>query len=208
MTRAWLAGLGLGLFVAAQVGPVSLLCIRTSTRSGFRAGASVGLGAAAVDLLYATLGVLGAATVIGLTPVRLGLGVAGTVVLAVMGIRTLQAASRIRLGAEAVDEVEVPARAFRTGLIATASNPLTILSWAAIFGAAATASLLQTWDAAAALLLGVGIGSAAWFLVLSGVSSHAGRRFGPRTLGVIDTVSGVGLLLFAALLGARTVRDA
>jgi len=208
MVRAWIAGLSLGLFVAAQVGPVSLLCIRTSARSGFRAGASIGLGAAVIDLFYATLGVLGAATVIGLTPVRLALGVAGTVVLAVMGLGTLRAASRIRLGAETTNEVDVPAHAFRTGLIVTASNPLTVLSWAAIFGAAATASLLGNWQDAVVLLVGVAIGSATWFLGLAVVSSRAGRRMGPRTLGVIDTVSGVGLLAFAAILGIRTVRDA
>jgi len=207
MVHAWIAGLGLGCFVAAQVGPVSLLCIRTSTRSGFRAGAAVGLGAAAIDLLYATLGVLGAATVVGLTPVRLGLGLVGMLVLAVMGVRTLRAASRIRLGAETNDEVDVPARALRTGLVATASNPLTILSWTAIFGAAATASLLDSRSSAVALLLGVGIGSAAWFLGLSAVSSRAGRLLGPRSLAAIDTVAGVGLLLFAAVLGVRTIRE-
>ena len=46
VNSAFVAGLLLGGFVAAQVGPVSLLCIRTSTRSGFRVGVSVGLGAA------------------------------------------------------------------------------------------------------------------------------------------------------------------
>jgi threonine/homoserine/homoserine lactone efflux protein len=207
MLRAWIAGLGLGLFVAAQVGPVSLLCIRTSARSGLLAGAAVGFGAAVIDFAYATLGVLGAATIIGLPPVRLGLGIAGTVVLTVMGIRTLRAASRIRLGAELPSEVAAPSRALRTGLIATASNPLTILSWAAIFGAAATASLLQNWQDATLLLLGVGIGSAAWFTGLALVSSRAGRRLGPRALGAIDTVSGVGLLVFGAVLGVRTISD-
>jgi len=208
MLRALLAGLGLGLFVAAQVGPVSLLCIRTSARSGFRPGLSVGMGAAIVDLLYATLGVLGVATLIGVAPVRIGLGVIGTVVLIVMGVRTLHAAVRIRLGAKVPDEVDIPSHALRTGLIVTASNPLTIVSWAAIFGAAATASLLANAQDAALLLVGVGIGSAAWFAGLAFVSSRAGRRMGPRSLAVVDTVSGIGLVVFGAVLGIRTLQDA
>jgi threonine/homoserine/homoserine lactone efflux protein len=208
MLRAFLAGLGLGLFVAAQVGPVSLLCIRTATRSGFRSGLSVGLGAAIIDLLYATLGVLGVATLIGVTPVRIGLGVVGTVVLIVMGVRTLHAAARIRMGAEASDEVDLPSHALRTGLIVTASNPLTILSWAAIFGAAATASLLASAEDAALLLVGVGLGSAAWFTGLALVSSRAGSRMGPTSLAVVDTVSGVGLVVFGVVLGIRTLQDA
>jgi threonine/homoserine/homoserine lactone efflux protein len=208
MLRALLAGLGLGMFVAAQVGPVSLLCIRTSARSGFRPGLAVGLGAATIDLVYATLGVLGVATLIGVDQVRIGLGLLGTVVLIVMGVRTLHAAARIRLGAELSDEVDVPSHALRTGLIVTASNPLTIVSWAAIFGAAATASLLANVQDAVLLLVGVGIGSAAWFTGLALVASRAGRRMGPRSLALVDTVSGVGLVVFGAVLGLRTLQDA
>jgi putative LysE/RhtB family amino acid efflux pump len=208
MLRALVAGLGLGLFVAAQVGPVSLLCIRTSARSGFRPGLSVGLGAAIIDLVYATLGVLGVATLIGFTPVRIGLGVLGTAVLIVMGVRTLHAAARIRFGAETADEVDVSAHALRTGLIVTASNPLTILSWAAIFAAATTASLLANAQDAMLLLVGVGLGSAAWFTALALVAARAGRRMGPRSLAVVDTVSGIGLVVFGAILGIRTLQDA
>ena len=168
------AGVLLGAFVAAQVGPVSLLCIRTATRSGFRAGAAIGMGAAAVDLLYALCGVAGAAALVQVEPIRIALGFAGAVVLAVMGWRTLLTAWRLRLGGERPDDVATPAHALRTGIIATASNPLTIISWAAIFGAAATASLVATPQGAVALVAGVGVGSATWFLVLTGVVSSVG----------------------------------
>ena len=103
---------------------------------------TVGAGAATVDVVYAGLGVVGAAALIQVRPVGLALGVAGAGVLAWMGVRTLRDAWRIRLGGEAdVETITLPA-SFRTGLVATASNPLTIISWTAIFGAAATASLL------------------------------------------------------------------
>jgi len=102
------AGVLLGAFVAAQVGPVSLLCIRTATRSGFRPAAAIGAGAATVDVAYAGLGVLGAAALIQIELVGLALGMAGTCVLAWMGVRTLRDAWRIRLGGEAAVAV-VPA---------------------------------------------------------------------------------------------------
>jgi threonine/homoserine/homoserine lactone efflux protein len=207
MLVAFGTGVLLGGFVAAQVGPVSLLCIRTSTRSGFCAGVAVGMGAAIVDLLYALCGVAGAAALVQVEPIRIALGFAGAVVLSVMGWRTLRTAWRLRLGGESEVEVATPANALRTGIIATASNPLTIVSWAAIFGAAATASLVATPHGAVALLAGVGIGSATWFLGLAAVASSVGSRLGPRALGAIDVVAGVGLLSFAALLGVRTVRD-
>lgn len=197
----------LGAFVAAQVGPVSLLCIRTATRSGFGPAAAIGAGAATVDVVYAALGVLGAAALIQIEPVGLVLGFAGAGVLAWMGLRTLRDAWRIRLGGEVAGEVLSATASYRTGLVATASNPLTIVSWAAIFGAAATASLLDSTAAAASLLLGVMIGSAAWFVFLSLVASRLGARLGRRALWGIDVTAGVGLLGFAALLGVRTAQD-
>jgi threonine/homoserine/homoserine lactone efflux protein len=208
MTAALVAGLGLGAFVAAQVGPVSLLCIRTSTRSGFASGWAVGAGAALVDLGYAALGVAGAASVVQLTPVRLALGLAGAAVLLFMGLRTLQAAFRLRLGGESDAEVARPAAALRTGIVATASNPLTIVSWAAIFGAAATASLVHGAADVVALLAGVGVGSLAWFTVLAGVAAKVGARLGVRALAVVDAVAGAGLVLFGGVLGVRTLQEA
>lgn len=207
MLNALVAGVLLGAFVAAQVGPVSLLCIRTATRSGFGPAVAIGAGAATVDVGYAALGVLGAAALIQVEPVGLALGFAGTAVLAWMGVRTLRDAWRIRLGGESAVEVLSPTASYRTGVVATASNPLTIVSWAAIFGAAATAFLLDSRETAASLLLGVMIGSAAWFVVLAGVSSRLGARLGPRALWRIDVAAGIGLLGFAGLLGVRTVRE-
>lgn len=207
MAAALVAGLGLGAFVAAQVGPVSLLCVRTSTRSGFRPGWAVGAGAAVVDLSYAALGVAGAASVVQLAPVRLVLGVAGAAVLVVMGLRTLHAAFRVRLGGETDAEVATAGAAWRTGVVATASNPLTIVSWAAIFGAASTASLVQGAADVVALLAGVAVGSLAWFTALAAVAASAGSRLGSRALAVVDAVAGAGLVLFGAALGVRTLRE-
>ena len=207
MMTAFLTGFVLGGFVAAQVGPVSLMCVRTATRHGFWPAASIGLGAALVDLAYATLGVLGAAALVQIDAVRVGLAATGAAVLAYMGCRTLAAAWRMRHGGETEGETTTSGAALRTGLVATASNPLTIISWAAIFGAATTASLVADSVTAIALLFGVGLGSALWFLLLARLASHAGKRLGQRTLAVIDAVSGLGLLAFAALLGVRAFNE-
>ena len=203
-----LAGLGLGAFVAAQVGPVWLLCLRTSTRSGFRPGWAVGAGAAVVDLCYAALGVAGAASVVAIEPVGLLLGLAGAVVLLVMGARTLRAAFRLRLGGETDAEVATPAAALRTGLVATASNPLTIVSWAAIFGAASTAALVTGPADVVALLVGVGVGSLAWFTLLAAAGARVGARLGVRALAAVDAVAGAGLVLFGGALGVRSLQEA
>ena len=122
-----LAGFALGFIVGAQVGPIWLLCARTSLRSGLTAGLAVGAGAAVVDFCYACLGVAGAAGLLRVSGLRLTLGLAGAATLVVMGGRTLASAFRVRLGAETQDEVAAPLAALKTSFAATASNPLTAL---------------------------------------------------------------------------------
>src|SRR6266545_483942 len=89
MGSALAAGFGLGFLVAAQVGPIWLLCARSVLRGTFVVGVAIGAGAAAIDALYAALGALGASALLQIDPVRIGLGLVGAGVLAVLGLRTL-----------------------------------------------------------------------------------------------------------------------
>ena len=200
MSAAFLAGLGLGFLVGAQVGPIWLLCARSSLRHGARVGLGIGAGAAVVDLLYAALGVAGAASLLAATGLRVAFGLLGAAVLILLGARTLWSALRVRSGFESDAEVASPWTAFRTSLAATASNPMTIASWAAIFAAASAASLASTAPAAALMVLGVGIGSMAWFAVLSVGMSLLRRRIPARGLQAADAVAGVGLIGYGAAL--------
>src|ERR671931_1404097 len=177
MAGAVVAGLGLGFITAAQVGPIWLLCLRSTLRGGFRVGVAIGAGAAVVDMVYAALGIAGASRLLEIDPLRVALGLLGAAVLALLGLRTLWSAFRIRLGGETADEVGSPRRAFVTSLGATASNPMTIAAWAAIFSAASTASVVGSSRAAALVLLaGVCAGSFAWFVFLS-AGTAVGRRY-------------------------------
>lgn len=208
MLTALLLGTGLGVFVAAQVGPVWLLCARSAARFGFGVGALIGLGAATVDLGYAGLGALGAGAVLAGRPVAgAWLGLLGAAVLAWYAARTFRSAWRIREGLEIGGEPVGGAAALRTGVLATASNPLTILSWAVIFGGASVVAAVSGPVAGAALLTGVWAGSLGWHLALSTTFGALGRRAGPRVLAGIDLASGTGLAVFAAAMALRSVQQ-
>ncbi len=207
MWGALLAGLGIGALAAANVGPIWLLCVRTSARFGWRSGAAIGLGAAIIDLGYAILGALGAAALLQMAPLRIGLGLVGAGVLIYLGARTFRDAWRVRLGAEDSDEVLLPRHALRTGLVATASNPLTILTWGAVFSGAATANVADDPAAAAAFVAGIALGSLLFHLVLAVSASALGNRMGDSALRWTDAISGAGLMAFGLVLGVRTVRE-
>jgi threonine/homoserine/homoserine lactone efflux protein len=203
-------GFGLGLFVGAQPGPVSLLCIRSVLRGALASGIAIGAGAALIDLLYAGLGLAGAASLLEADALRVAFGLLGALVLGLIGARTLWAAFRVRLGGESEEEVASPRRAFATAVAATASNPLTIATWAAIFTAASAASVgdaASSADGAALMLGGVALGTLTAFTTLSVLVALVRQRFGPRLLTTVDIVAGTGLLGFAGLLGWRAVHE-
>ena len=208
MPSAFTAGFGLGFLVAMQVGPIWVFCARSVLRGTAAVGIAIGAGAAIIDALYAGLGVAGASALLEIDALRIALGLAGAAFLAFLGARTFWSAFRVRLGGEYEEEVSSPRRAFMTSLAATASNPMTIASWAAIFTAASTADLVGSGFTASALIAGVAVGTFSWFLALSLGLALARRRVGPRLLVVVDAVSGAILVGFAGLLAWRTVSDA
>jgi threonine/homoserine/homoserine lactone efflux protein len=205
MNTALVTGLGIGALAAANVGPIWLLCVRTSARFGWKPGMAIGTGAAIVDLAYATLGALGAAALLQVEGLRVGLGLLGAVVLVVLGMRTLHAAFRIRLGAEVDGEVVSPRAALWTGIIATASNPITILTWGAVFSGAAVAQVSNTSGSAWAFVIGIAAGSWIVHAILATIGSRLGSHIGERALRWTDIVSGSGLVLFGSGLGVRTL---
>jgi putative LysE/RhtB family amino acid efflux pump len=201
-------GFGLGFVVAAAIGPISLLCIRTVLRGALGTGIAIGAGAAVIDATYALLGALGAGRLLEINGLQLALGLVGAAVLAALGARTLWSAFRVRLGGESLEEVATPRQAFLTSLAATASNPTTILSWAAVFAAASTASAVDGTGETLLLVAGVGCGTLTWFTLLSVGLSAIRARVGDRLLAAVDVGSGLGLLAFSGVLGLRAARDA
>jgi len=206
MIAALLIGFGLGASVAAQLGPMSLLTIRSTLRNGVWVGLAIGAGIAVIDTLYAAAGAAGAGVVLSFEPIRVVAGIVGALVLVYLGAKTLYSAFRIRLGGETGEELATPKRAFVVALGATASNPLTIASWAAVFAAASTAGAAEG-AATLTLLAGVGLGSMAWMTILTGGVSLLRRRVGDRMLRTVDGLAGIGLLGFGGLLAFRTFRD-
>jgi putative LysE/RhtB family amino acid efflux pump len=94
-----------------------------------------------------------------------------------------------------------------TSLAGTASNPLTIASWAAVFAAASTAGAARTTAAAALLVAGVACGSFTSVSVLASGVAILGRALGDRLMRVAEIAAGLGLLGFGTALGYRTLHD-
>jgi putative LysE/RhtB family amino acid efflux pump len=198
-------GFGLGLFVAAQIGPVSLLIVRSVLRGNFRIGLAMASAVALVDVTYAALGIAGLGRALERTQgAELAFGIVGGAVLIALGLRTIWIGFRARFGLETAEEVGTPRRAFATTVAATAFNPLTIALWTAAAPAAVTGSGSSL--ATVELLVGVGAGTLTWYTAFAGAVALARGRIGPRLLSAIDIGAGAGIAGFGVYLMARTSR--
>ena len=194
-------GFGLGFLVAMQLGPMSLFLIRSTLRGGLVVGLAIGAGIALVDALYAAAGAAGAASLLAIDPLRTTLVADRRGGAAVH--RRADAARRVSRAAAGGDRVEVasPRRAFATSAAATASNPLTIASWGAVFAAASGAGAAGGADAARGR-------RRHRQPVLGHAARDRDRRDAPRgravrAMRVADAVAGLGLIAFGCALALR-----
>ena len=191
----FLRGLALGVAVAAPVGPMSLLCMRRTLTGGFSAGFLSGLGVATADGIYAAVAAFGLVAVsdllVGQQP---WLRLLGGMALIYLGVRTLRGRPAERAAAAGASDV---AGMYVSTLGLTLMNPATILSFAALFAGAGTTE--RGGRAAPAMLLGVFLGSAVWWLVLAGALARFRRRLSGRLLRAVNWIAGLLLVLFGLL---------
>lgn len=198
-------GLALGFAVAAPVGPMSLLCMRRTLAGGFFAGMLCGLGVATADALYGAVAAFGLVAITGfLVGQQPWLRLVGGAVLVYLGLRTLRARP-----------AKSPASAGGAGLVGmyistlglTLTNPTTILSFAALFAGVGLGGDDRDSTTAPALVLGVFVGSALWWLILTGGIAIARRRLTSRLLRSVNTLSGLALLGFGLMALASLLPD-
>jgi threonine/homoserine/homoserine lactone efflux protein len=192
----FLKGLAIGFSIAAPVGPIGVLCIRRSLANGAAAGLASGLGAAVADAVYGCIAAFGLTVVSGfLMSYRTWFQLFGGVFLIWLGVQTYRARPAERATTSANGTRGLVA-AFASTFILTLTNPMTILSFVAVFAALGLGSTGGDYRAAVALVVGVLLGSALWWLLLSGGVSLIRSRFDERGLRWVNRISGTVIAIF------------
>ena len=194
----FLRGIVLGFSIAAPVGPIGVLCIHRTLAGGRAVGLVSGLGAASADAIYGSIAAFGLAAVSGfLVDQQTWLQLIGGAFLLFLGLRTIRAQPAER-AAEAQAGHGLPG-AYLSTLALTLTNPVTILSFVAIFAGAGIVQSGTDYAAALTLVVGVFIGSALWWLLLSGGVSLVRTAFTPARLRWVNRLSGAVLVVFGVL---------
>jgi threonine/homoserine/homoserine lactone efflux protein len=193
-----LKGLAIGFSIAAPVGPIGVLCIRRTLADGRLHGLVSGLGAATADAAYGCVAGFGLTFISNfLVSQQLWLRLIGGAFLCSLGLKTLLSKPAEQAAPTAGTGL---AGAYASTLFLTLANPLTILSFAAIFAGLGLAASSGSYASAGVLVLGVFTGSALWWLFLSSGVGLFRDRFNPRALQWVSRISGAiitGFGLFA-----------
>jgi threonine/homoserine/homoserine lactone efflux protein len=153
-----------------------------------------GLGAATADALYGCIAGFGLSALAQfLIAQQAALGLIGGLFLCYLGWQTFR--SPIAKEAAGV-EGRTLVKLYGSTLLLTLTNPATILSFVAIFAGLGLVQTTKNPAMAWVLVLGVFMGSALWWLMLSSGTRLLRDRLTPKRLTWVNRISGTTIFLF------------
>jgi threonine/homoserine/homoserine lactone efflux protein len=170
------------------VGPIGILCIHRSLAKGRIYGFISGLGAASADAIYGAIAAFGLTIISSfLVEQQVWLHLVGGLFLLYLGVRTFFAPPA---NEEMPGERETLLGAYGSTFVLTLTNPLTILSFAAIYSGLGLVGQGGGLEAVI-MVLGVFCGSATWWFLLSFGAGLFSTRVTAHSLMWINRLSGV-----------------
>jgi threonine/homoserine/homoserine lactone efflux protein len=197
-----LAGLGIGLLVAAPIGPVNVLVIQRAVSRGFWGGLAAGLGAVIGDGLLAAIAALSVTAVSDVMNAYAGwIQLIGGMLLVAFGLALLftRPALTIPLGQKShlLDHAGIIPQTF----FLTVTNPGAILGMAAMIGGLGSLiGGLNTYFEAMLLVAAVMGGSLLWWLGLSELIATIRHKLTEGRLKLINRIAGSVLIAFGLIL--------
>ena len=190
----FLKGLILGFAIAAPVGPIGVLCIQRTLNKGRLNGFISGLGAATADAFYGAIAGFGLTF---LSNLLLGsifwLRLFGGIFLLYLGIRTI--VTKPVDTQKSSDNLELM-NAYSSTLFLTLTNPTTVFSFLAVFAGFGLVGTASNYLSASSFVLGVFLGSAFWWLILSTLMDYMKSKFNISLILKINILSGILILSF------------
>ena len=183
-------GLVIGISIAAPVGPIGILCVQRTLAAGQLLGLVSGLGAATADAFYGMIAGFGLTFISSfMVEQQMWFRLIGGAFLLYLGVKAFLSTSST--GPEAPTKTPGRAQAYGSTLFLTLTNPMTVLSFAAIFAGLGLVRTEADYFSASLLVLGVFLGSALWWLILSSIAGMLRRKMGQGLLRWVNIIAGV-----------------
>lgn len=189
-----LKGIILGFSIAAPVGPIGVLCIRKTLQFGRFSGLCSGLGAAFADSIYAIIAAFGLTAISSfLLAGQFWFRLIGGCFLLYLGWKTFIA----KPASESKNVLHTTLlNDFISTFFLTITNPMTILSFLAVFAGLGLSSVHGSYFQAGELVLGVFLGSGMWWLLLSEGVTLFRKKVSQKVMTWINRIAGLIILGF------------
>lgn len=207
-------GAVIGFSIAAPVGPIGALCIRTTLTDGRTAGLCTGFGAAAADAVYGAVAVAGISALSAfLIDSAFWLHLLGGAFLCYLGIGALKTnttgdktRSALAGAVATTGHAGEHLKKFSSTFFLTLSNPMTIMCFTAVF--ASIGGLACSPAGAPLVVTGVFLGSCSWWLALTGAISALKTKLSATAITWINRASASVIIGFGvfALASALTLQ--
>jgi threonine/homoserine/homoserine lactone efflux protein len=192
----FIRGFLIGLSIAATVGPMSVLCIQRTLNKGQLYGLVSGLGIATADGVYGSIAAFGLTLITNfLIMEQIWIRLIGGIFLVYLGIKTMLSKPPERAVTLTLHSNGYTA-AYASTFLLTLTNPLTILSFAAIFAGIGVGSASKSFLSAAVVVLGVFSGSTLWWIILASIISLLRKKMDVHWLLWINRISSAIITLF------------
>jgi threonine/homoserine/homoserine lactone efflux protein len=191
-----LKGLLLGLLIAIPVGPIGVLCVQRTLNKGKLSGFISGLGAATADAFYGAVAAFGLIIISGfLIKYQLIIRIIGGIFLVYIGIKSFYSKPKEIKPNEKVNDN--PATDYISTFFLTITNPTTVISFTLLFAGIGLEFSNKSFNSSIFLVLGVFLGSALWWLILSFGVELIRSKVKNFSLEMVNKVAGVIITLSA-----------
>lgn len=197
-----LAGIGIGVLVAAPIGPVNVLCIQRAVSKGFWGGVAAGLGAVLGDGLLAAIAAFSVTAISDVMIAYAGrIQLLGGLLLIAFGVGLLFTTPVLTIAPGEKSRLWMHTGIIPQTFFLTISNPGAIIGMLAVIGGLSSLiGGLDTYLEALILVASVMGGSLLWWLGLSELIATIRHRLNESRLRLINRVAGTLLIAFGAIL--------
>jgi len=197
-----LKGSLIGLSISMPMGPTGMLCLRYSMVRGKKFGVASGMGIALAEAFCGALTVIGLASLTTfIETYQTSLQLIATIFLFYCGLLMLKADRQNKTKKNETEVIQSGRfSVFIKMFLLTLTNPLTLLSFVAIFSTMGVETLENDLMAVALLSFGVFIGSTAWWVLVSSSSSYFAKKVQSSSARLINRVAGflvIGASIFS-----------
>ena len=197
-------GLLVGLIASAPMGPVGILTVQRTLNKGRWEGFATGIGASISDIIYAVITGYFMYLVVDIIEdpiIALWIKVIGSILLFAFGVYTFKSIPKHKVvDEEAPVETKNKLTGFIiTGFAITASNPLIILLFVALFGQF-TFILAGNWFVQLMGYVSIVLGALFWWYILTWMVDKVRAKFNHKVIWWINRIIGIAVMVVSALM--------